>query len=100
LDELRANAPGRTVHSHTAVAEAIRGGWADAGICVQLAAEEAGLNFLPVRTETLDFCYASAAQHDPRIQALIRLLHSRTYRRMVGDLPGYDARHTGETMAA
>ena len=100
LDELRAHAPGRTVLSHTAVAEAVRGGWADAGVCVQLSAQEAGLNFVPLRTETLDFVYSSAAQHDPRIQALVGLLHSRVYRRLVGDLPGYDARHTGELLAA
>ena len=100
LDELCVKLPGRTVHSHTAVAEAVRGGWADAGICVQLAAEEAGLNFIPVRTETLDFCYSHASQHDPRIQALVGLLHSRSYRRLLGELPGYDARQTGETLAA
>ena len=45
LEELRPEAPGRTVHSHTAVAEAIRGGWAEAGVCVRLAAEEACLSF-------------------------------------------------------
>ncbi|MCC6822106.1 MAG: substrate-binding domain-containing protein [Verrucomicrobiota bacterium] len=100
LDELRAHAPGRTRHSDTAVAEPVRDGWADADVCVQLAAEEAGLNFLPVHAETLDFCYSSASEHDPRIQALIRLLHSRSYRRLVGDLPGGDARRTGETIAA
>jgi len=96
LDELRTDAHGRTVHSHAAVAEAVRGGWADAGICVQLSAEEAGLSFLPVRAETLDFCFADAMQGDPRVQALLRLLRSRGYRRMLDELPGYDARHTGE----
>lgn len=99
LDELRANAPGRTVFSHTAVAEAVRDGWAEAGVCVQLTAEEAGLNFIPVRVESLDFCFPCTWQNDPRIQALIRLLHSRSYRRLLGDLPGYDAGQTGETVA-
>jgi molybdate-binding protein len=100
LDELCARAPGRTVLSHAAVAEAVRGGWADAGICVQLAAAEAGLSFLPVRTEALDFCFASAGQHDRRIQALVRLLRSGPYRRLIGELPGYDMRQTGETLTA
>src|SRR5262249_25753160 len=40
LDELLNHAAGRTVYSHTAVAEAVRDGWADAGVCVRLAAEE------------------------------------------------------------
>lgn len=100
LEELRAGAPGRTVHSHGAVAEAVRGGWAEAGVCVRLAAEEAGLNFLPVRSETLDLCFAAAMQHDPRMQALIRLLRSRSYRRLLSELPGYDPRSTGEIVAA
>jgi molybdate-binding protein/transcriptional regulator with XRE-family HTH domain len=100
LDELCAQAAGRTVRTHTAVAEAVRGGWADAGVCVQVCAQEAGLSFVPVRAETLDFCFAAALQHDPRIQALLRLLRSRPYRRLIADLPGYDTRHMGETLAA
>jgi molybdate-binding protein len=81
------------------VAEAVSGGWADAGICVQLSAEEAGLRFLPVRAERLDFCFARTMQHDPRVQALIRLLRSRSYRALMSDLPGYDTRMTGEIVA-
>lgn len=98
LDELLASrpAPGRIVNGHMAVAECVRSGWAQSGICTRLAAEEAGLSFIPVRTESLDLCFAEAQQHDPRVQALIRLLRSRSQRRLISDLPGYDARHTGE----
>ncbi len=91
---------GRVVNGHAAVAEAVRAGWANAGVCVQLAAEEAGLNFLPVRSEALDLCFAAALQQDPRMQALLRLLRSRSYRRLLSELPGYDARSTGEIVAA
>lgn len=87
---------GREVGGHASVAEAVRSGWAGAGVCVRLSAEEAGLNFLPLRRETLDLCFPAAWQHDPRLQALVRLLRSRTHRRLLSDLPGYDARHTGE----
>ena len=86
---------GREVDGHAAVAEAVHAGWADAGICVKLCAEDAGLNFLPVRQEMLDFCFAKRLQQDPRVQALIRLLRSRSHRRLVSELPGYDARETG-----
>lgn len=98
LDELFADRrfSGRQVGGHAGVAEAVRAGWAEAGVCLRLCADEAGLNFIPVRTETLDFCFSSVLQHDPRIQALVRLLRTRSYRRLVGDLPGYDARQTGE----
>jgi len=87
---------GREVDGHAAVAEAVRAGWAEAGICVRLSAEDAGLNFLPVRRETLDLCFAASLEHDRRMQALIRLLRARSYCRLVSELPGYEARHTGE----
>jgi molybdate-binding protein/DNA-binding XRE family transcriptional regulator len=100
LDGLLGGKPagGRVVCSHAAVAEAVRAGWADAGVCVRLAAEETGLNFLPVQTEALDFCFAASLRHDPRMQALMRLLRSRAHRRLVSELPGYDARETGELL--
>lgn len=98
LDGLLGDRPvtGQLARSHAGVAEAVRAGWADAGVCVRLAAEEAGLNFLPVQTEALDFCFAASLKNDPRVQALIRLLRSRAHRRLVSELPGYDARETGE----
>lgn len=98
LDDLLASRPaeGRCVHGHMAVAEAVRAGWAAAGICVRIAAEDAGLHFLPVRTESLDFCVPAMHARDPRLRALIHLLRSRSHRRLVSELPGYDAGHTGE----
>jgi len=87
---------GREVGGHASVAEAVRSGWAGAGVCVRFSAEEAGLNFLPLRREILDLCFPAALQHDPRIQALVRLLRARGYRRFLSELPGYDAQCTGE----
>jgi putative molybdopterin biosynthesis protein len=100
LDELLAGQPasGKPVHGHSAVAEAVRAGWASAGVCVQLAAQDAGLHFVPIRTEMLDICYADLLAHDPRMLALIRLLRSRSHRRLISELPGYDASETGEIM--
>ena len=101
LDELlgKRRFAGREVNGHAAVAEAVRAGWAEAGVCARFSAAEAGLNFLPVRTETLDLCFPAAFQHDPRIQALVRLLHDRACRRLISELPGYDARETGGMLA-
>lgn len=100
LDELLGGqtASGKPVHGHSAVAEAVRAGWASAGVCVQLTAENAGLHFVPVRTEMLDICYSETQAHNPRILALIRLLQSRSHRRLISELPGYDASETGEIM--
>lgn len=101
LDELlgKPHAPKRVMLSHQAVVEAVRGGWAEAGVCVRLCAEDVGLRFLPVRQESLDLCFSAEMERDPRVQALIRLLRSRAHRRLIDELPGYDARHTGELVA-
>jgi putative molybdopterin biosynthesis protein len=98
LDELLGGAPpsGKPVHGHIAVAEAVRAGWAGAGICVKLTAEDAGLHFIPIRTEMLDICYSDSLARDPRILAFIRLLRSKSHRRLISELPGYDASETGE----
>jgi hypothetical protein len=44
-------------------------------------------------------CFPTTFQHDPRIQALVRLLQARACRRLISELPGYDARETGEILA-
>jgi molybdate-binding protein/DNA-binding XRE family transcriptional regulator len=101
LDELlgRRHFDGREVGGHASVAEAVRSGWAEAGVCVKFSAEEAGLNFLPLRNEALDFCFPASLQPDPRIQALVRLVRGRAWRQLVSELPGYDARETGEMLS-
>lgn len=87
--------PGRLVAGHRDVASAIRSGWADAGVCVRISAEEADLAFQPIRTEALDFCLPDSLLSDPRGKALLRVLRSREHRRLLSDLPGYDAGETG-----
>jgi molybdate-binding protein/transcriptional regulator with XRE-family HTH domain len=98
LDELLEDreAPRREACDHRGVAEAIRCGWADVGVCVRLVSEEAGLEFLGVRDESYDLCFSSELQDDPRIQALVNAVRSETYRRVLGELPGYDTRQAGE----
>jgi molybdate-binding protein/transcriptional regulator with XRE-family HTH domain len=81
--------------SHAAVAEAVQQGSAEAGICVRLCAEETGLAFVPVRTESLDLCFPAALEDDPRVLALVRLVQSRAHRQRLADLPGYDVTRTG-----
>jgi molybdate-binding protein/DNA-binding XRE family transcriptional regulator len=101
LDELRANrpAPRRLARDHRGVAEAIRCGWADVGVCLRLVCEEADLKFLGVREESYDLCYAAAAATEPRIRGVIEVIRSLAYRRQLGELPGYDTADTGEIRA-
>ncbi len=81
---------------HRGVADAIRGGWADAGICLRLTSLEANLDFLNVRREAYDLCFPAALAGDPRLQALVRVVRSSSYRRLLGELPGYDTTRTGD----
>ncbi len=97
LDDLLGNRsrPRRLARNHRAVAEAIRSGWADAGICVQLTSSEAGLTFLPVQEEAYDLCLPDSFLDDPRIQALLKVVRSANYRQLLGKLPGYRTTQTG-----
>jgi molybdate-binding protein/transcriptional regulator with XRE-family HTH domain len=98
LDELleHRETPRREARDHRGVAEAIRCGWADVGVCVRLVSEDAGLEFLSVRDETYDLCFSSEASDDPRIQALVNAVRSDSYRQLLGELPGYDTGEAGE----
>jgi molybdate-binding protein/DNA-binding XRE family transcriptional regulator len=98
LDELldSREKPRREARDHRGVAEAIRCGWADVGVCVRLVSEDAGLEFLNVRDETYDLCFPTTSADDPRLQALISAVRSESYRRLLGELPGYDTRRAGE----
>jgi molybdate-binding protein len=98
LDELLSGrpAPRRQASNHRAVADSIRCGWADAGVCLRLAGEEAGLSFFTVREEVFDVCFRSADAADPRLEAFQKAVRSPSYRRLLGDLPGYDSSATGE----
>jgi molybdate-binding protein/DNA-binding XRE family transcriptional regulator len=81
---------------HRGVVETIRSGWAQAGVCVQLAAQEGRLDFLPARQEDYDLCFLPELEQDPRITVLLDVVRSREYARLLGALPGYDVGRTGE----
>lgn len=91
--------PRHLAHSHRGVAEAIRAGYADAGVCVQLVSEQAGLTFLGIRTEPHDLCVPTTELDDPKIQALIEVVQSQSYRRLMAELPGYTSQDAGAIRA-
>lgn len=101
LDELigERRRPKRVAYDHRSVAESIRSGWTDVGVCHRLPCEEAGLRFLPVRSEAYDLCFRAEDASDPRIEALVRVVQSASYRRILAELPGYSCRETGAVSA-
>jgi molybdate-binding protein/DNA-binding XRE family transcriptional regulator len=98
LDELLGDRrpPRRIASDHRAVAEAVRNGWADVGICLRLVSEEAGLGFIRVRQEVYDLCFPQRWEADPRIRALVEVVRSPAYRKAQGELPGYQSADSGE----
>lgn len=88
--------PRRLASDHRGVAEAVRQGWADLGVCLRLVSEEAGLDFLGVRQEVYDLCFPESWESDRRIQALVAAIRSPGYRRALSQLPGYDSTKSGE----
>ncbi|HUQ70466.1 MAG TPA: substrate-binding domain-containing protein, partial [Planctomycetaceae bacterium] len=98
LDEVLQDRPSpkHIARDHRGVADAIRNGWADAGICLRLVAEEAGLRFLSVRQESYDIVYRTAVADEPRLRALVTVIRSPQFRKLLSELPGYDTASTGE----
>ncbi|KAF0216526.1 MAG: molybdate metabolism transcriptional [Geobacteraceae bacterium] len=98
LDELLQGvaAPTLVARDHRGVVEAVRAGWAGAGVSVRLVSEEAGLDFISVREEAYDLCVPASHADDPRVRALVEVVRSTSLRNMLRELPGYDVSATGE----
>jgi molybdate-binding protein/DNA-binding XRE family transcriptional regulator len=89
----------RVVRDHRAVAQLVRDGWGEAGVCVELVAAETGLAFIPAGSEPYELCFREELEDDPRIAALLATLRDPSFRALVADLPGYDPREMGELRA-
>lgn len=78
-----------TARDHWEAARIIRHGGADVGVCHRFAAEQAELEFFPLREERYDLCYPEALAEDPRIRALRQTLAGEEYRKSLAQLPGF-----------
>ncbi len=98
LDRLGPDRPEPRIvaRDHRGVAEAVRNGWAQAGICPRLVSEEAGLDFLKVRADVYDLALRARDVDDPRIRGLVRVVRSASLRDLLADLPGYRPDEAGE----
>jgi molybdate-binding protein/DNA-binding XRE family transcriptional regulator len=98
LDEVLEGAPmpSQVARDHRGVVDAVRSGFAEAGVSLRLVSEEAGLQFIPVREEAYDLCIPEVFEEDSRLQALIEVVQSKSLKSLIGDLPGYNNKETGE----
>lgn len=108
LDELLAEAGvvpagvtgyARIEPSHAAVAQAIAGGQADAGLGIEAAARARGLDFVPLLSEDYHFVCLKEALDEPPVAALRSALAAPAWQQVLARLPGYQPSHSGQVRA-
>lgn len=86
----------REEFTHTAVAAAIAGGTADAGLGIYSGAKIFGLDFVPICEEQYDLLVTEGAMELDSVKQLLAVLHSREFARRLEKLGGYKLNHPGE----
>lgn len=81
---------------HREVAQLIRLGAVDAGVCVRISADDAGLGFLPIHAEPYDYCYRTEQEREPALRAMIQVLGDSTLRRRIAEVSGYFSKTSGQ----
>ena len=110
LDELLANAGVNPADmrgyssqepSHTAVAQAVASGAADAGLGIEAAAIEKGLSFVPLTQERYHLVCLKSELTSPPVAALLSELQSSHWQTTLNELPGYrvDALQSGKVLS-
>ncbi len=89
----------REEYTHMTVAAAVLDGIADAGMGIMAAANALELDFVPVTTERYDLAIPEKYLKEPRIQALLEIIRSTSFKNKVQALGGYDTSRTGEIVA-
>jgi molybdenum cofactor synthesis domain-containing protein len=84
--------------THMAVAVGVLSGRADVGMAIYAAARALGLDFVPIAEERYDLVISDAVWGDPKIELLMRIIVSESFRKTVTDLGGYDVSVSGTPM--
>ena len=98
IDPARVQGYDTSEFTHMAIAAHIASGMADAGIGVETAAWRFGLTFIPLAKERYYFAINHDGLSTPRMQELLALLNSASYRQFVAGLVGYEAHQMGQVM--
>ncbi|ABM36822.1 substrate-binding domain-containing protein [Polaromonas naphthalenivorans] len=75
--------------SHTAVAQAVASGAADAGLGIEAAAREKGLGFVPLAQERYHLVCLKSELPTAQVQALLKELQGGEWQATLDRLPGY-----------
>lgn len=84
--------------THMAVAVNVLTGAAHCGMGIFAAAKALNLDFVPLARERYDLAIPNAYMNDPRIQAVISLLQTPTFKTRIAELGGYETTLTGQIM--
>lgn len=88
-----------TEPSHAAVAQAVAAGQCDVGMGIAAAAQQAGLDFVPLAEERYHLVCLKSALAQPGIAALLQLLQTPQWLDQIANIPGYAAQHSGQVLA-
>jgi len=89
----------RTEDSHTAVAAAVAGGLADAGLAIEAPARQYGLDFVPLAVDEYFLVCLADTLEQPAVQALRRALQDPAWQQAVVALPGYAVMQPGAVLS-
>jgi putative molybdopterin biosynthesis protein len=86
-----------TVKTHSEAAELIAQGQADASIGLQAAANQHGLDFIPLFEERYDLVLPRDGEEN--LSMLLDYIQSAVFRKSLDALTGYNTRHSGELVS-
>jgi putative molybdopterin biosynthesis protein len=95
IDQAMIDGYGHEVGTHQEVAEAIRNGFADAGICSSGVAEENGLLFVPLVGEQLELAIRTDLMKEPNLNSLVLTVQSDSFKLALKEKGGYNLAQTG-----
>jgi putative molybdopterin biosynthesis protein len=84
--------------THLAVAAAIAGGVADAGLGIEAAARRLKMDFIPLFREDYYLLAEQETIEREDVQNIIAVLKTESFRRIVGAFPGYEASVAGSVV--
>jgi len=92
------NGYSNAVNTHLEVAMNIKSGASDAGLGIQSAAKALDLKFLPLQNEQYDIVILKEHLKLRSAQALLGIIQSERFKKLLNRFEGYDLRDSGSTV--
>jgi molybdate transport repressor ModE-like protein len=90
---------GHTEPSHTAIAQTVASGQCDVGLGIAVAAEQVGLDFVPLADESYHLVCLKSALNQPGITTLLQLLQTTEWQNEINHISGYKAEQSGQVLS-